>query len=360
MKDFRNILLSLLTVSLLTACTQDELADGTQFAEGQYPLVINTASIGSPATRAYTPSTPEGVWDDGMTIWVQVINDYDPTQANNSAIDWKTATKLKYSVASDGTMTLAEDQTVPLWEHSKEKKLIRAWYCRSTTSPYSVLEELPTEWNVLADQYNFENENYSSYRYSDFLFAQQEFSFGDEVSLTFYHQVAKVVVNINGQPLKAKNLTVSSVYLKYAKLFKASYSYVPPAKPSDGYYGEWTKPSGNTSLADIIMKPATANTGVDFGSETGTKNADFTFEALAIPQTTSSNYPLDIRISVKSDDGYDNMWSYKFTSPVTWKAGHVYTYNLTLTPSGLKLSSINVSIGWDTTTGASDKGEVVL
>ena len=71
MKDLRNILLSLLTVSLLTGCTQDELADGTQFAKGQYPLVINTASIGSPATRA----TADGTWDAGDIVRVQVIND---------------------------------------------------------------------------------------------------------------------------------------------------------------------------------------------------------------------------------------------------------------------------------------------
>lgn len=352
MKDLRNILLSLLTVSLLTGCTQDELADGTQFAKGQYPLVINTASIGSPATRA----TADGTWDAGDIVCVQVINDY----TNGQEIQWDTAAVLQYKVAADKvTLEYSEGKYKPFWTNKKQK-LVRTWHCRNYSYPYDVLEKLPTEWNVQTIQDDYPNDNYPKYRRSDFVFAQKLATFNESikngVGLTFYHQVAKVVVNIYGQPLQAQNLKITDVYLCYAT-YSQPYSFTPPTSP-DGIYGEWKNPTSGYR-ANIQMKPATANSNVNFGSETGTKNADFTFEALAIPQTTSSDYPLDIWIFVESDDGYDDIWSYEFTSPVTWEAGHVYTYNLNLTPSGLKLSSIDVSIGW-ATTGASDNVEVVL
>ena len=51
-----------------TACTQDELADGTRLPEGEYPLIINATGLSVEATPASTRATVDGDWDGVASV----------------------------------------------------------------------------------------------------------------------------------------------------------------------------------------------------------------------------------------------------------------------------------------------------
>ena len=170
----------LLAGGLLTACSDysvDEM-QGELFPAGEYPVTL-TASV-----RVATRSTADNdAWTGGEQVAVEATSYLDGAQPE---------VKI-YTAAANGTLTT----DIPFWwARNTEWKRLRAWYCAdgSTTQGSANATAVPGKWGVKADQRG------EGYAQSDLLFAVTEASFAEygtnPVPMKFYHQTAKVVVNI--------------------------------------------------------------------------------------------------------------------------------------------------------------------
>lgn len=161
-------ILSAATVLLFaaTACTQDELAEGT-LPEGEYPLVIRATGLQAVATPASTRATVDGDWQGVQTVAVEMggtVKQYDVTASD--ADDYKTA-------------TLSSD-TDPFWWTSREDITVSAWWPYGTTMPDVV---------VKADQSTKEG-----FEGSDFIAAIDQTVQFDNPTLKFGHRTARITV----------------------------------------------------------------------------------------------------------------------------------------------------------------------
>ena len=278
-----------------------------------------TASIG-PATRA----TTDNVWN-GETVQVQIVDNY-----TSGTPQWDNSTQQTYTVASGGVMTKI-DETDAFWQANDEVKAIRAWYDADNSSATT----LSDDHSVMTDQSG------DGYAQSDFLFAQQTAKYPNDnssVSLSFYHQVAKVKVNIlkgdeTPAGLSVTGLTIGGI--------ATSGTFTAPVLG-----GTTTTPLGTWSVTEQnqnITPHAVTATG---------DNTLATYEALVIPQTVSGN----TRLFTIAATGYSD-FVYTPTEEITWQPGMEYTYNITIKGSELEVST-SQSIGW--TEGSTGSGSVTF
>ena len=162
-------ILSAATVLLFaaTACTQDELAEGT-LPEGEYPLVIRATGLQAVATPA-SRATVDGDWQGVQTVALSVggtVKEYDVTASD--ADDYRSA-------------TLSSD-TAPFWWTSREDITVSAWWPYGTTMPDVV---------VKADQSTKEG-----FEGSDFISAEAQTVQFDNPTLKFSHRTARVTINL--------------------------------------------------------------------------------------------------------------------------------------------------------------------
>ena len=149
-----------------TACTQDELAEGT-LPEGEYPLVIRATGLQAVATPASTRATVDGNWQGVQTVAVEMggtVKQYNVTASD--ADDYRSA-------------TLSSD-TDPFWWTSREDITVSAWWPYGTTMPDVV---------VKADQSTKEG-----FEGSDFIFAEAQTVQFDNPTLEFSHRTARITV----------------------------------------------------------------------------------------------------------------------------------------------------------------------
>ena len=153
----------------LTACTQDELAEGT-LPEGEYPVVIRATGLSVEATPQAAPSTRatvDGDWQGVQTVALSVggtVKEYNVMASD--ADDYKTA-------------TLSSD-TDPFWWTSREDITVSAWWPYGTTMPDVV---------VKADQSTKEG-----FEGSDFIAALNKTVQFDNPTLEFSHRTARITV----------------------------------------------------------------------------------------------------------------------------------------------------------------------
>ena len=148
-----------------TACTQDELAEGT-LPEGEYPLVIRATGLQAVATPA-SRATVDGNWQGVQTVAVEMggtVKEYDVTASD-----------------ADGyqSATLSSD-TDPFWWTSREDITVSAWWPYGTTMPDVVVKE---------DQSTKEG-----FEGSDFIFAEAQTVQFDNPTLEFSHRTARITV----------------------------------------------------------------------------------------------------------------------------------------------------------------------
>lgn len=165
----RHLAWAALTLAL-TACTQDELADGNRLPEGEYPVVIRATGLSVEATPQAAPSTRATV--DGDWQGVQTV-----------AVEMGGTVKQYNVMASDAdgykTATLSSD-TDPFWWTSREDITVSAWWPYGTTMPDVV---------VKADQSTKEG-----FEGSDFIFAEAQTVQFDNPTLEFSHRTARITV----------------------------------------------------------------------------------------------------------------------------------------------------------------------
>ena len=264
---------------LFTACTQDEagtLPDGTQ------PLKLTAAIGGEVATR----TTADGTWEEEDAITLSI--DANTYTYQYEGTDWTSSAPY-------------------FWQEGDAVIFVSA---------YSFGGKASGDYAVQADQ-----QTGDGYQSSDLLYAPEvEVTYGEEAELTFYHQTAKVVVNIKKEGIMAENPA-------HDVAIQGVLSGTFTAPTDEETYGTWTNLTESSSITPQSITPANSEYAASY-------------QALLIPQTIG-----DAFISITIDDK-----TYRYTpeTGTTLQPGHVYTYNITVFSYGLDVQ-VSESIDWNAT-----------
>ena len=297
----------LLLAGILSACSHDDLTE-TRPAENSEPLVL-TAVMADATTD--TRATPDNSWEGTETVIVEVIDNYDDT----TTPDWTQAKRGIYTASTDGKLTFTSG-TQSTWLSDNETKLVRAWHYGDNS------EEHPDSWSVQRNQGTDDN-----YAKSDLLFAQGRVSGRQEIALKFYHQVAKVVVHVRnvGPVYGSDDVSVTIGYMNNILINGT----VSTDNISENYLN-WTPGStrGYITAYNLGPKPLASD-------ENETSLASFA--ALVIPQTVKEK---EYYLVINNRREY----SCYASKDIAWKAGHSYTYVVTITKeSGVWVNNVIVS-----------------
>ena len=229
------------TLALLlaaTACTQDDV--GT-LPDGMQPLMLTAAIEGNAETRA----TVDGTWDTGEAVALQVT-DGDGTEWYDYTVDDKGNLSGEYYWTNPSSIT------------------VQGLY------PNIMAESNDWTWTVADDQSTDE-----AYQSGDLLCSESKsVGFSQTPNLTFYHQTAKVVVNIKQEGLPTSiGATADNISLTIGDggilTMDGSFTIPTTADNDSRWLGTWA--SGSTKGS---IKPHLATT-------TETDNIA-TYEALVI------------------------------------------------------------------------------
>lgn len=284
-----------------TACTRDDegtLPDGTQ------PLTLTAAIEGSADTRA----TVDNRWNGNETIALQVT-DGDGTEWYDYTVDDKGNLSGEYYWTKPSPITV------------------------QGICPATAVES--TTWSVKSDQ-----SSDADYQSGDLLCSESKtVSFAQTPALTFYHQTAKVVVNIKGDGLpESIGATPGDIYLTIGEgdiLALDGAFTLPTAAGADGrWLGTWTTGATKGSISPhLASTPATGYFA--------------TYEALVIPQNVTAGTRLLAFTAKKGTTVYGPFY-YTLQKDAEWKPGHVYTYDITIFHHGLDVQ-VSESIDWNAT-----------
>ena len=312
----RGILAAGLAAGLLVSCGREDTAGdgGRPFAAGEHPVTL--AAAVAPATRA----TSADAWTGGEQVAVEAATD-----AGGAAAEVKT-----YTADSDSRLTSGD----PFWwQRSDERKRLRAWYCGdgSSAAGEAHASAVPTAWSVQSDQSG------EGFQQSDLLFAPATtaaFAGDAAVPLHFYHQTAKVVVNIKNAEYVTDAAQIRSVAIGDGDLTLSARFTAPT---DDATAGTWEE----GAAADGTIAPHTLTAPTDPAKYVAS------YEALVIPQPTAGRR----MVAVETEAG-----TMYYTAPddaPALAAGKVRTYNITVRADRLEVSVANGDGEW--TDGGSEE-----
>lgn len=311
---------------LFAACSADD--DGTALPDGKYPMTFTTQVEGLTATRA---ATANGEWTTTDRIAVKVSNDgvkqYAPASGGS-------ASATLSGVDADNTF---------YWQTSNETKTVTAWYCGngSTASGQTNAGAVPASWAVQADQSGMSSPD--GYQQSDFLYAPATdiaFNNRSTQSLNFYHQTAKVIINIKNEEASTDAGKIQSVVIGHANNLSLSGAYTAPTSGSTA--GTWDIAS--SSKGTITTKKLTNPNQI---SDSETALASYT--ALVIPQDMKDKKFIAITLS---NGGGSDTYYYTPTqdNDANLQSGKQHTFDITVKHGYLEVS-VSISAQW---TGGSE------
>ena len=167
-------ILSAATVLLFaaTACTQDELAEGT-LPEGEYPLVIRATGLQAVATPASTRATVDGDWQGVQTVALKI----------GDAVKEYTVTATDADGYKSATLSCEND---PHYWTSRDPITVSAWWPLDDTD----ITRIPAV-KVVEDQSKL-----ADFQSSDFISAIDQTVEFDDPTLEFTHRTARVAIEL--------------------------------------------------------------------------------------------------------------------------------------------------------------------
>lgn len=159
----------------LTACTQNELADGNRLPEGEYPVVIRATGLSVEATPQAAPSTRatvDGDWQGVQTVALKMgdaVKEYTVTP--NSA---------------DNTKATLSRENDPHYWTSRDPITVSAWWPLDDTD----ITRIPAV-KVAEDQSKL-----ADFQNSDFISAENQTVKFDDPTLEFTHRTARVAIEL--------------------------------------------------------------------------------------------------------------------------------------------------------------------
>lgn len=256
MKTLRYTFVLSAAVLALSACTQNDLADGTNLPEGEYPLVIETTGVKDAASRA----TVDGNWDGVTDVALQVG-----------------AEVKKYSVSASGANKESAilSSTDPFYWTSRENITVTAWW------PYNAADLSMPEVKVNADQSSLEN-----FKSSDYIYAHSDAVEFENPTLEFTHRTARVTVTL----VEGKGVTSlegASVSLNGLDTEHENPASVTPYKVSDGF------------TYDALVAPQTIAQGAAFISVQLNGGTYSYLPDAAIELAAGSRYNYTVKVNAK-------------------------------------------------------------
>lgn len=256
MKTLRYTFVLSAAVLALSACTQNDLADGTNLPEGEYPLVIKTTGVKDAASRA----TVDGNWDGVTDVALQVG-----------------AEVKKYSVSASGANKESAilSSTDPFYWTSRENITVTAWW------PYNAADLSMPEVKVNADQSSLEN-----FKSSDYIYAHSDAVEFENPTLEFTHRTARVTVTL----VEGKGVTSlegASVSLNGLDTEHENPASVTPYKVSDGF------------TYDALVAPQTIAQGAAFISVQLNGGTYSYLPDAAIELAAGSRYNYTVKVNAK-------------------------------------------------------------
>lgn len=280
---------AILACLLLFSCSNED--DSGILPAGEYPMAFNAV-----VERQLTRSTSTGSWDGGEDVAIQVVS-----------------TVKKYTAATDGKLSATSGVEPFFWQNSNDTKTVTGWY------PYSA--SVPTSWSVQSDQ------SIGGYQQSDFMYAPAvaiSFANRETTTLPFYHQTARVVVNIMNGEAVLSSTDISAVKIGVNNNFALSANYTAPA--GNNSQGTWS----NLTNGGIVTPKEISPTGTFLKS----------YAALVIPQDMSDKKFIAVTLS----NGNTYYYSPN-TGDADLKEGKQYTYNITVKNGYLEVEVEN-STAW--------------
>lgn len=289
MRKMKYMLFFTLATFALAACTQDDITSPVMGVEEVTPLTLTATIAGGADTRA----TVDNDWEGGEQIALQV----------------NSGTYYDYTVDQDGNMT--GDY---YWQDGETADI--QGFCPSSLISNNMV------WTVGSTQ----NDD-TVYRNSDLLCSlKQTVSKNAGVrDLAFYHQTAKLVVNVKNEGyLSGGTNSAISMFIGENDNIKISGTFT---RIINGTAGRWNIESGTPGT--ITPHNAATATG-----------CVASFEALVIPQTVNTGTLFQFYVG--------NVGPFRYTVPtggITWNAGMVYTYNVTLKAENQTVTVNSITAG---------------
>ena len=305
----------LLAGGLFASCSNNltEGGPGKPLAEGEHPVQL-TAMV-----EAATRTTVDDTWDGGEQVTVHAVSDH-PKYTSRPDAEYRT-----YQVAGNGRLT-SDD---PFWWTSTEETIrLQAWYCGDGSTDAGHDFQCPQYWSVQPDQSGAD-----SYHAGELLITpvvSARFT-GESIPLMFYHQTAKVVVNIRASEGEDYNHLIQGLQIGKDNLLHEARFY-PPENEGETF-GIWDsdrKAGASSIVAHRRTEPARPDYAV-------------TYEALVIPQPTAGKALLGIKTAVGT---------VYYTAPgdaAPWQAGKVHTYHISVrfgTVLQLEVESVSCDAAW--------------
>lgn len=294
------ILLALLCLSSCAQTDTDGTAD-TRLPAGKYPMTFTTSVNELSATRATTDNT----WDGGEPVTLQVGDE----------------TKL-YKISGSGSSSALTSDNPFYWTSSNETKSVCGWYCGNGYSTIPL-----KSWEVQFDQSDDTN-----YKGSDLLYAPaQDISFADKnKSLTFYHQTARVVINIVNAEAATDASQITDVAFGDGTNLALAGRYIAPDGTKKETFGTWIE---HGTFASITPKEITPSDSKYLK----------TYTALVIPQNMQGKKFIGITLT----DGETYYYTPKTAEDANFESGMEYTYDVTVKYGHLEAVKVNESSDWD-------------
>ena len=315
---------------LAASCSDLTDDDGNRLPDGTYPMTFTASVDGPTATRA---ATTDGQWTTDDPIAVQVggdVKQYTPaTAGNNSA-----------------TLSAASGTTPFYWQNTNSIS-ITAWYYGTG---YNATPPGGASWAVQSDQSKTEpGSTDDNYQRSDFLYAPAtDISFnpsdGADNSLTFYHQTAKVIINIKNAEAATDASAIQSVVIGDADNLALSGSYTAPTS-GGATAGTWIPATSGSGMGTITPKKLTAP-----GTLTGGETALASYAALVIPQQMKDKKFIAISLA----NGNTYYYTPTQDNDANLQSGKQHMYDITVKHGYLEVTSVTVGSAWGSDGSAED------
>lgn len=316
---FKNIaILSACTTFVFTSCGDNEV-DDCKLPDGKFPITFATAVEGLTVSRA---TTADGFWTEGDRVAVKVeksVMEYAVTNTNSS---------------NPAMLKIVDAKNSLYWQTPNDEKIVCAWYCGTGYN-----EALPKSWSVESDQSTASD---NGYQRSDFLYApSMNITFNKRTTpLKFYHQTARIVINIKKPTSINDNDVIQSVVIGNENNIALSGAYSAPLSP-ESTAGTWDTKNSKPKMGTITAKDITVSGG----------NYLNTYTALVIPQNMSEMKFIVITLA----DGSTFYYTPK-RGGANLETGKQYTYNIAIKKTGLEVE-VESNTSWTDEKASSSKIE---
>lgn len=349
MKPYKYLFLPFLILPLATSCGKEEPLDG--------PVSLNPNVAGVSLTRG-------GINDVAglKAIGIYAVNNEEDKDANsnhkNTYGTWPAGTYGKYTKDAQGSFkpdAQPTDQTI--WLNLDRATIFACHPAADVTAGKNAddTKAVPTI-QVPKQSIVFEYASLTGTN-NDFASANNDYMYGVEYSSNTFQPTQPIATNgrAAGSPSPNVNIGFKHAFTQIKLVISKNENYQGNCIVSKVTYTRNIPTLGSTTkmqLTDgklIDLEAASSKTySYVYGTPaaiTGTNKLTFTnyaipyYEALTEDQKTST-------ITVKVDG---KEMTIENKNEVAWEAGNIYTYTISIHPTGLQFSGINI-VGWDSKT----------